>query len=727
MPADKYHLVVPLDASGIEDFTPGEKIKVLILRRDGVVEEKLVKFDAEAKGEVTFGFAADPGPLRVALGPAEATSEELLATETIAVDVPARVWAERPKFVLDPIKIAPYYWYWWRRWCRNFSIRGRVVCANGNPVPGATVCAYDVDAWWFWRSVQEVGCATTDNTGAFEIKFRWCCVFLPWWWWRRRIWTVDPWLVRRLKPVLERAPNLRLGRITNQPSLDVFTPLLGSASRRPTRPITAEDAEMLEKLRPRLLERLPAAPELESLKLWPWWPWWPWRDCAPDIIFKVTQDTDTMGTVIVDEDVGDTRWNISDPLTVTLVANEKAWCDTSCPNPPCDDGECMVIIDVCGDPIDTIGGNTDAPPTPAGYLRPSVAPPPPVGPNYDLDRPFAGTVLVNKNSGDMINVDCYTVEYQPAGDLAWHEVNEGHVLPIDRKWLQWLFVPIPPPPHIVWNSAWVYFPWTRVDGHLVVESREHWEVASGLGGWNLNRTWIYHRDLAVPLNSAGFPDGTYNFRVRAWQKDAGGHLVGAGTILPVCQTPIANSFVLTFDNRVVLDPDPAHPHPCGSGTVHLCTYEPDTDFIAVRVDGQEVKPCGVTAWKKDAKLEIDFQAEDVDGHLAYYELLATYGENLAVNLLAQSSSQVTIGMADFLGWASGDTHGTYGRALDQGATAPVWHGGKYTLTMLAGEAFPEPCCYQFELRAYKRTVLGCDHDFHVANLSEYTFGVGLCP
>ena len=47
--------------------------------------------------------------------------------------------------------------------------------------------------------------------------------------------------------------------------------------------------------------------------------------------------------------------------------------------------------------------------------------------------------------------------------------------------------------------------------------------------------------------------------------------------------------------------------------------------------------------------------------------------------------------------------------------------------MLAGEAFPEPCCYQFELRAYKRTVLSCDHDFHVANLSEYTFGVGLCP
>ena len=49
------------------------------------------------------------------------------------------------------------------------------------------------------------------------------------------------------------------------------------------------------------------------------------------------------------------------------------------------------------------------------------------------------------------------------------------------------------------------------------------------------------------------------------------------------------------------------------------------------------------------------------------------------------------------------------------------------------EAFPDPCCYQLELRAYKRTVVGhgsgC-YGYTVAvngNRSEYSIGVGVCP
>ena len=53
---------------------------------------------------------------------------------------------------LPAIRITPYYWFWWLRWCRTFTIHGRVLCADGSPVPGAVVCAYDVDAWWWWWS-----------------------------------------------------------------------------------------------------------------------------------------------------------------------------------------------------------------------------------------------------------------------------------------------------------------------------------------------------------------------------------------------------------------------------------------------------------------------------------------------------------------------------------------------------------------------------------------------
>ncbi|HEX6738107.1 MAG TPA: hypothetical protein VF310_07550, partial [Vicinamibacteria bacterium] len=61
----------------------------------------------------------------------------------------------------------------------------------------------------------------------------------------------------------------------------------------------------------------------------------------------------------------------------------------------------------------------------------------------------------------------------------------------------------------------------------------------------------------------------------------------------------------------------------------------------------------------------------------------------------------------------------------QGAAAPIWRGGMLRLTIPdARQAFPETCCYQLELRAYKRTIVSCDHSFlpH-SNLSEYSFTV----
>jgi hypothetical protein len=69
---------------------------------------------------------------------------------------------------------------------------------------------------------------------------------------------------------------------------------------------------------------------------------------------------------------------------------------------------------------------------------------------------------------------------------------------------------------------------------------------------------------------------------------------------------------------------------------------------------------------------------------------------------------------------------TYAAALGQGAVRPHWYGGRYRLTIPdAATAFPDPCCYQLELRAYKRTIVNCGSTDH-RNLTEYSLGVGIC-
>jgi hypothetical protein len=44
----------------------------------------------------------------------------------------------------------------------------------------------------------------------------------------------------------------------------------------------------------------------------------------------------------------------------------------------------------------------------------------------------------------------------------------------------------------------------------------------------------------------------------------------------------------------------------------------------------------------------------------------------------------------------------------------------------AASAFEDPCCYQLELRAYKRTIVDCWGGYAHANLTEYSLGVGIC-
>jgi hypothetical protein len=320
---------------------------------------------------------------------------------------------------------------------------------------------------------------------------------------------------------------------------------------------------------------------------------------------------------------------------------------------------------------------------------------------------------VVKNFGDMLGVDYYEIEVNDGS--GWNSMPGGATVDFRRRWLE----------TGTWATGDVPFNWTMISGHNVVMSRERFEATGGLGGWNTSRFWIANRDLVVPIDSTKFPDGTYRFRVIGWGVDSGGNLVNP-QVLPVCGTQVDNDLVLTFDNRVI---DPiGHPGSHNCGGVHTCTLEPDTHIMAVRINGVLVDPCD-TVDAASGLLEIDFLAHDPDGHLAVYGLQATYGLNQSVNLLNRPSSAITaLTPGAFVG-------PTYGEALADGAAAPHWHGGRYRLTVNADEAFPEPCCYQLELRAWKRTVVGgqsginfkCAGSYPHNNLTEYTLGVGVCP
>ncbi len=679
-------LDVPIDASGVEDFAPDTPVKVAIAGKRGVLASQLVKLDAKGRGVASFDIKARTEALRVVLGPNDASDEDIVNLQTIVRELPVRA-AQAREMKLSPIVISSYYWHWWRRWCRTFTVTGRVVCADGSPVPGASVCAYDVDAWWWWTSQQQVGCATTDADGSFTIRFRWCCGWWPWWWWRVRHWQLEPVLVEKIRPLIERLP-LRQPLVPSpKPDLAVFDELL-AADGFPTRASQETvDPAMLPHLREKLVARLPAATQLEPLRLWPWWPWHPWWDCTPDLIFKVTQQCQGETRVIVDEHFGDTRWNVPTNLNVTLVANEQACCIEDEDTP---EGNCLVISRVCSDVVNNIGGNPGAAAAPVGYLNPGAI-------AVFGDRPYAGTASIEGIFGNTANVDYYEFQWStnPAGP--WNAMPPAAAGGFSRVYWGPQLGGGPVGFHAV------PFPFTPIGGYNVAESRQHFEANNEPLSWGLTRFWVSGRDLLMRWITANtFADDTYYLRVAGYT-EAGGQL-GNAQILPLCNTEDDNGLALTIDNST-------------------SELEPAADIVDVRINGVSAGPCSNINASDGGTLEVDFVAYDVDRHLAYYNLIATYGKNLAVNLLSAPGATLTpiplgtIPAADVSG-------PDYGQARLQGAASPHWRAGGLRLTVPnLHDAFPETCCYQLELRVYKRTVVSCDHDYRPWKLSYYSLTV----
>jgi hypothetical protein len=718
-----YRLSVPLDASGVEKLEADRVIKVVARDQRGAYRSTTLRLEGKGAGVATLDFEKNPGRLTLAIGPADASDEELFGLQTLQFEVPAKRWTEAGVLKLATVVIPPAIWWWWWHWCRKFTIRGRVLCPDGSPVPGATVCAFDVNWWWWWTSRQQVGCATTDATGSFQISFTWCCGWWPWWWWRSRFWTLERSLAERIVPVLQQDPRLfRTSTPTPKPSAELFQSILGAPAVGKT---AAVDPGIISSLRDRLLERLPRSAELERLRVWPWWPWQPWWDCSPDIIFKVTQNCGDQDRIIVDETFANARWDISTSLDVNLIAHEACCIPPPCHDPrECPEGQCVILSNVCcGVSVDNIGGNPGAPAAPAGFANPGVA-------STSGDAPFGGTVSISGVFGALAAADYYEFEWKLASALPA------------------AFAPLPGgtaagPTHRYFGHKLgggplgiyaVAFPIAPIGGKDVIETRHHFEANNDPGSWGITRWWVSDLPcdtLVSWLTEGNFADETYELRLVAY--DAAGVNLANRRVLPLCDTKNDNGLVLTIDNRVV-GPGSGHPpsapdHPCGGTSVHLCTLEPDTDFVAIRVNGNPVGACSNINAKEGGSLEIDFFAYDPDGHLAYYELVVRWGENsqryILESCLSLPGATLTplggvpgIPAAAQVGW-------TYDRAIAQGGPiSPIWAGGAMRLHIPDLRCvFPETCCYLLELSAYKRTIVNCDGNYPHRNVSTITFGV----
>jgi hypothetical protein len=642
-----FRLEVPLDASQVDEFKPEQGVKVALVDAKGVVRSQVVKLSEKGTGSAGFDLEARPGHLRVVVGPEDASDEELVNLQTISLELPARRWRETNAFSL-PVVISTYYWRWWLRWCRSFTITGKVVCPDGQPVPGATVCAYDVDFWWWWSSLQSVGCAVTAVDGSFTLKFRWCCGWWPWWWWRVRNWQLEPSLLERIAPILRLDPELKLPLPKPVPDLRVFEELLSGDRHAPrlsgighshapsiqmrSNALQATDLgsdrldlSVLNSLRERLLERLPKIPDLEQARIWPWWPWQPWWDCSPDIIFKVTQDCHEANTVIVNETVANTRWNIPTSSSVTLVANDKACCIH---DPPPPEGDCLVITDACV-PINTIGGNLGAVAAPLGFANPGLV-------SVVGDRPFAGVVSISGQFGSLADVDYYEFEWATSPVGPWNAMPAPAAGGFSRVILD---------APSTWTPA--SFNFTLKNGRNVIESREHFET-NNPGPWGVTRFWTANTTLLMQWitqdsSATYFDNGPYYLRLRGYQ-EVGGNLQLPGRVMPVCNSERDNSLVLMVDNRQVASGlgNDVPCSPTNPQSVHLCTFEPDTAIRSVRIGGQEIGACSNVQAHAGQSLDIEFVTHDPDGHLAEYSLIATYGKNLFVNLLSVSGASLTL-------------------------------------------------------------------------------------
>lgn len=328
-------LHVPIDVSQVPDFEPNRQISVLAWSQ-GYQQQRLVTFQHKGTVTVTFELERAPDSLQVALGPWDATPFELRHLQAGSIEVPLSAWRGSAEVRLPAIRVTAWDWWSWQHWRQTFCVRGRVLDAQGYPIAGAAVSAFDVDAWWWWSAREHVGSAFTAGDGSFLIEFTRSCGWQPAWWWASRDWKIDAPMMERITSFVRQNHELASQSVPlhSAPSLTIFHSLLtpkacpspDTLAAIPCRAGNTIRPAALEQIRERLAEVLPRQ---FPLPVWPWSQWSPWEDCGANLIFRVTEKQGGKTAVLVDEGVVDARWDIPASLDLKLIAREANCCGTS--------------------------------------------------------------------------------------------------------------------------------------------------------------------------------------------------------------------------------------------------------------------------------------------------------------------------------------------------------------------------------------------------------------
>ncbi len=761
-----------LDLSQIPDeqYKSDLDLRVAVVREGSVLGSAVLKARSAKQRRLPFEVEFEPPilpgtrlpcPVVLVAGP-NVADRELLGIDTVKQVVELGHVKERgtakaaavrsAELKLGRIAVEPAIYWCWLVCCRTYTISGRIVCRNwhydpvrrrwwfcDDPVPGAVVEAWDVDRfwWWYWRDL--ITSAVTDINGNFHISFRWCCMrWLPW---LRPNPAIDPDILARIQELLATA-QLPLPPIPPSPDPDpiVFQQLLSDAARLPGAPrsgITHGSASFPAVPQPAadltaeaLRAALPPSSELATLHVWPWWNQ---SDCAPDVVFRVTQRCGDRNSVIYTETNAETRWDIPTTLNVTLIANGLACCIPTCRDPECP--ECLKLTWVGCTPVDLISADA-GPPDLRGYANTGATANDPW-----KDNPFSEAMRIRGGVG--WDVDYFKVQYSKDG-APWADLPSPAFDGFTRNY---------------WNvttSVQVGFAPTLKNGQTVIITRHHYEELNpGIPRFGGQVLWTDYDSLFTfnTVAQAGLiPDGLYQLRFVGYAADgtAADNLVLASErILPTCGEDTAEQVYLRIDNQAMVHPAATVPAPCKiphccpnsilcPGALHTCTVEPDCWIREIwkneGLPGQEcVSACDIVRLESNDTVTIHFSvtcpATVQDGHLGGYWLRAEYGVNQFFDIVSTSGSVGSLQPDSTIEVGPG-----YSQALVQGAPRAHWYGGNFKAT-LRGSDFPDCCAYLLRLRAWKRTTDGCSWppDTHY-NEFELAFTVlrpemcgGICP
>jgi len=97
---------------------------------------------------------------------------------------------------------------------------------------------------------------------------------------------------------------------------------------------------------------------------------------------------------------------------------------------------------------------------------------------------------VLKNTGEMLGVDYYELEYSADGGLTWNPPAAGGGVDFKRRWLDVGTL----------TTGDEAFPYQLACGRYVYESREHFEANNYVGDWwpAGDRFWLINDNLLVP-------------------------------------------------------------------------------------------------------------------------------------------------------------------------------------------------------------------------------------